>query len=583
MKMFKYLNILLLFSLCIDSLFADDKYGTSYRRGASNQSGLQALMAQYLANILQEAQKTATNTEISSNIQAFDSNFTGGYAMQNTGGIHHDDANTPYWSHAFIINETTFPFANQPSTQSVHPAAQLNTTLFKLQQNINFKPTQSYIDNDSNAYNGIFAAIIIDRDNVTIDLSGFSLSFDGSLLSESINITGPTEDGITVHGVYIAPGRSNIQIISNAGVGPVNSGLGAIQGFPGYAIVAGSSAGPAAYVENITCKNIILSRNYNGVQLNKIVHTVFDTVYINKNICGSDFYGIYGNMTDNVSLTNVTTDTNLSYANVYGLYFTDSENINLSEYTCTLNSTDHGVLTGITLYTCNNVTLEKGNINANSASSSIKGIYSYNNSFNNRIFNTEINNNSSSLFGSAIGIEINNSFAHIISSCTINENQCADNESALGIGILINNSSFKNSIKDNTLINNKSNTNSLNLIPTSYGIRLEDANFNEIINNYVGNHESYGFIDVADANNTKYPSSNIYHKNYAFYNVTKAANDPNNTNKNNYFIWQQVTNDENIASLEPLATTIIYAGDSSPYNTSHTLDNIEVKKINTNA
>jgi membrane-bound ClpP family serine protease len=54
----------------------------------------------------------------------------------------------------------------------------------------------------------------------------------------------------------------------------------------------------------------------------------------------------------------------------------------------------------------------------------------------------------------------------------------------------------------------------------------------------------------------------------------------NNKNRNNYFVWQQVTDDDNVTSLEALATTVIYAGDSSPYNTTNSLDNIEVKKIN---
>lgn len=580
MKMFKHLNILLLFSISIHTLFADD----NYKKGSGSSSALQAIMAQYLANIHQATQKTANNTETSRNIQAFDSNFTGGYAMQNTGGTQHDDPNTPYWNYPFIISEDTFPFVTQPEADSVHPASQLNTTLFKLQQNINYKPSQSYLDNNDNAYNDIFAAIIIDRDNVTIDLSGFSVSFDDSLLSESITITGPTADpAVTVHGIYIVPGRTNISIISNAGVGPINSGLGAIQGFPGCAIVAGSAAGPAAYVENVTFKNIMLSKNYNGIELNKIVHAIVENVSINKNICGSTFYGIYAHATDNATLKNVTTNTNLSYGDLYGISFSESENIYISDYTCNLNNTDEGHLYGISLETCNNVTIENNIINANRASSTIKGIYSFNNSFNNKIFNTEINNNSSSVFGSAIGIDIDNCIAHTIQNSTINENKCSENEYALSIGIFVHNESFKNSVKDNTLINNKSSTSSSELLPTSYGIRLENAHFNEIINNYVGNHESYGFIDVADANNTKHASSNIYQKNYAFYNVTKTINDPLNKSRNNYFIWQKNVNDNQVSSLEPLSTITLYAGDNTPYNTTHSLDNIEVKKTNTNA
>ena len=192
--------------------------------------------------------------------------------------------------------------------------------LFKLSENIvvgsysvgNFPTVSGFGGN---------AAIIINKNNVTIDLGGQTLS--------------TTVTGNAIHGIYIMPGIKGTQIISSTQ--NVNN-KGIIQDFKGFGIYIAGASGNT--VQNTSIDNISCAYNAKGLYA-EYAHDISIT---NSNFIANTspsvlVHGIYMANIKNALISNVKANANntSAAANAYGIYFENATNSIIEHSSADLN------------------------------------------------------------------------------------------------------------------------------------------------------------------------------------------------------------------------------------------------------
>lgn len=335
-----------------------------------------------------------------------------------------------------------------------------HTTTIRLKENIVFKPSPSY-KYPANYSISYPAAIIVAKSNVTIDLSGFTLSLDPSSASNFLT-------NQPLYGISIYSGVKNVKIISSGG-------QGTIFGFSGYAIFGlgypqGSGYDPNGnLIQSLFIDNLILTQNISGIYLNHILQVSINNTNINYNYSPRPSFGIYLENANNGMIENCNVSQNTSYHDITGIYLFDTVNMIVKNCKVNFNAARRdGYATGIHI---------QGAILAKS------------------VFNT-------------------------ITNCDTSNNLCGLVEGREARGILINGSTQHNIIINNTSFRNSYNTlfpgavtPSIN--PIAYGIKVESGSNNQIDNNTCGFNDGYGFSDSLT------PSQSFYQSNTALFNLTE--------------------------------------------------------------
>ena len=310
--------------------------------------------------------------------------------------------------------------------------------------NVNYKPGKNY--NYPSYYQNYPAAIIIDRNNVTIDLAGFNLSLDPSSAT-SFLVNNPT------FGIAITAGTKNIKIISSSSL----NSKGSISEFTGYAIyglgsnqVFNSYDIYQNYIQNIEINNLLLTANASGIYLSDALQANITETNIVYNFSSRATYGIYYSNVLQSSIRNCNVNQNYSWINMIGMYLQDT--INCSVINCQA---------------------------------------SYNRSLKN---------------GDAIGIQLTatsllGSFVNTIFKCTANTNLSSYTTGKESIGFLINGHSHTNIISECQTFYNTHGPSFGSVPPLigpkGYGIKIEQSNNNQVSKNLSGYHSHFGYLDIS--------------------------------------------------------------------------------------
>jgi hypothetical protein len=334
-------------------------------------------------------------------------------------------------------------------------------TIIRLQENVIYRPPLKYLY--PAAYNNHPAAIIIAKNDVTIDLAGFTLCLD-PVSAPNIMQKKPT------YGISILPGVKNVKIVSAT----PSHDKGCIFGFSGYAIYASGTAQSYSnfdmhsnMIKNIIIHNLLLSQNINGIYIeNALQATVTDTNII-YNYSPRPVYGLYYSNVLSGCIESCKINQNFSYSDTYGILLEDTIGVEIK-----------------------------------------KTITSFNKSLKD---------------GDAIGICITGSidttsYANIVSDCQADSNMCSFTNEAKSVGFMIHTASHHNSIeKCSSSGNTHSPLFSGNTIPTIYpqgiGFLIDRANLNKIHENRSGYNDTYGFYDTAVV------STSLFTSNFAILNL----------------------------------------------------------------
>jgi len=365
-----------------------------------------------------------------------------------------DTQNTnPIWTQPLIIDKDNHQFDG--------------TNIMKFQENIVYKPSKGYTY--PSTYHDYPAAIIIAKDNITIDLSGFTLSLDPSV-RPNFMINNPT------YGISIAPGIKNVKIISTSTTSITNQ-KGCITGFAGFAIyiygVSQSFYSFDAYsnmVKSVIIDNLLITQNSNGIYATNALDITITNTNIIYNFSSRILYGIYFiNVIDGV-INSCKTNQNFSHSDVYGIYLEDT--------------------TGTT------------------------------------VENSQMNSNRSIKSGNSTGINLTSStatssYANQIVNCKANQNLCSFVTGKKSIGFNIENQSSHNIIKNCSSFKNShspiySGSQTPSVSPEGIGFQLaSSSDSNEIHDNQSNYHDSYGFYDASSS------STSFYTSNTAAFNPTE--------------------------------------------------------------
>jgi hypothetical protein len=368
---------------------------------------------------------TATNTTSSTGSTATT------VTLRNQGDVNHDDPGTAYWTHPLSITNATAG----------------NT--FKFSQNILFKPTNATLTAEN-------AAIIINKDNVTIDLCGQTLYFSNSLLTGGLP---------AISGIHIKAGIKGTQIISSTN----NTNYkGAIKDFTEYGIyIKGTSI---LTVKQTSIDNIICAQNKQGIHVEYAnVASISNSQCIANTHATENVYGIFMQNINNVIINNFLANENFSNATTYGIYLENARSCSIKNSSANLN---YSTSTG--------------------SSGSAYGIY---------------------LTSTGTGT----SFSNTIDSCIANENYCTANVLILSqeaVGIVLTTASATTESNSITHCEAKRNvyTGSSSPSPLGYGIKLGNSRKN-IIESCVTSHNSTsGIIDTLAA------STSFFTQNFSFFN-----------------------------------------------------------------
>jgi len=329
---------------------------------------------------------------------------------------------------------------------------------FTFQENIIYNPSVSYTY--PTEYTDYPAAIIINKDNVTIDFSGFSLLFDPTSASNN-----------KIHGIAVMPGVKNLKIISNTST----EKKGCITGFLGFAIY-------------------MLGRSANNNNLNSYTNSIMSPSIHNLHVIQNNS-GIYIGNSIQPSISYCDIHYNYSSAITYGIH---------------LSQTIDGIV--------NNC-----NVNMNSSITDVYGIQLEDVS-NTSIQNSTFNFNRSLTSGGTIGISITGTSTETSSdnriiNCTANGNICAQDNSKESIGICIDSPSSYNTIQNCITLRQNCNklttgSNDSTTFSNSYGIKINNSEFNQLIENKSG-YNNYGFHD------SLIPSTSFYFENLSVKNRSK--------------------------------------------------------------
>jgi hypothetical protein len=337
-------------------------------------------------------------------------------------------------------------------------------SVLRLENNIVYNPGQRYVY--PSAYSDYPAAIIIAKDNMTIDLNGFNLSLDPSSAANFLT-NNPT------YGIAVYQGVKNVKIISS---GPITR-KGSISGFSGFAIyITGTIQNYNTYdiysnfVKNIIIDNLLITQNINGIYiLNALAATISNTNII-YNFSSRIVFGIlYVNVLEGL-IDSCKINQNFSFGDIFGVCLQDT----------------------------NNVTVQ----------------------------NSEANYNRSFQSGNATGMIITATAAGLlsasnkISNCLANRNLCSFVNGKKSVGFNINNLSHHNAIENcsSFLCNHVPGIGSATT--QGIGFQIDNAGLNQIHNNRSGYHETYGFSDTATISTSFWTSNSGLFNNITNYNVT---------------------------------------------------------------
>lgn len=314
--------------------------------------------------------------------------------------------------------------------------------------NVIYNPGKNY--NYPYYYQSYPAAIIVDKDNVTIDLAGFNLSLDPRSAT-SFLVNNPT------FGIAITAGTKNIKIISSSPIQNYSICKGSISGFTGYAIYALGSTQIINsydiyqnYIQNIELYNLLITSNASGIYLSNVLQANIMNSDIVYNFSSRPTYGICCANVLQSTIENCNFNQNYSWNTVIGAYLEDT--VNCSVINCQA---------------------------------------SYNRSLKN---------------GDAIGMQLAGttpltSSVNTITKCTANTNISSYTSGSESIGFFISRGSHTNIISECKTFHNTHNS-SFGLIPPTigpkgYGIKLERSYNNQIYKNQSGYHSHYGFFDLS--------------------------------------------------------------------------------------
>lgn len=333
--------------------------------------------------------------------------------------------------------------------------------IIRFTNNVVYHPGKMYFY--PSYYQSYAAAIIIDRDNVTIDLAGFNLSLDGRSASSFLT-NNPT------FGIAITAGTKNVRIISS---GSTNC-KGSISGFTGYAIYAlGSTQIMNSYdiyqnyIQNIQINNLLLTSNASGIYLSDVLQATISNTDAVYNFSSRPSYGIYCTNVLQSSIQNSNFNQNWSWATIIGMYLEDTINCSITKCQASYNrSLKHGDAIGMQL----------------------------------------------------TGTSPSSSLVNTISECIANSNLSSYTSGAQSIGYYINRGSHTNIISNSQTFYNSHGPSFGSIppliTPKGYGIKLEQSNNNQIIKNQSGYHSHYGFLDISLL------SSSFFTSNVSIFNAT---------------------------------------------------------------
>lgn len=423
-----------------------DQYLSGFQKNALLETN------QELQDIKLATQQLQDNTSEILNINAFESSYTGAMPVFNLGGTTHNDSSISYWNQPLVISESDTQFNG--------------VNVIRLQENIIYKPAATDVDGP-----GPYGAIVVEKDNMTIDLFGFSLILDdiniGNFDEDACPLCSDPSEVSTVHGIYIKPGVKNTRIISSMG----QYAKGSIRDFTGFAILAQGTSGAANRIEQLVVDNLLLADNFGGISVSYAAETSITNTEAFSNCCFNAVYGMSFVNTTDAFVSNCKSNNNASCDDAYGIFIKDS--------------------IGVCIQNC------------------------------------ETSYNESTRTGSAFGIMITASSAtsthsNKIFNCTANENLCAYASSQQSIGFYITGTSYNNIIENCTSLSNTNgaipdpNPNPAPA-PQGFGIKLENSNFNEVHGNKVGTQLSYGIYDSLTE------STSVFTKNIAFYSPTNYS------------------------------------------------------------
>jgi len=440
-------------------------------------------------------------------IKKYESTFDGGLCVYNRGGENHDNETIKCWDHPLHItnSDTTFEGVN----------------IIKLKENITFKPNA----NTTCPVTTQQAAIIVEKDDMTIDFSGFAIVMDGQKLvpnppATCTALSTCTDPGCipAVHGVHIKPGIKNTRIISTQSE---NTHIrGSIKSFTGFGIYIEGDTGTSEQIDEVFVNNMRIYNCYNG---------------------------IYAQHASHINITRTETNNNCNYNTVYGMQFMNVAELYIIGSQASSNQS------------CNNV----------------YGIYMQDTS-NAFVQDTETSRNMSStttVIGSTYGIYVTatnstDSFANTIKDCKVSRNICADTANSECIGIYVGDDSAHNIIQSNLVISNSfaGTTNS----PNAYGIRLNGSNFNEITENKVGSNANLatsGSSNPGISDSLSAGSTSLFTSNVSFFNGYQG--------KDNY----NITFKSNVNETENFSATIMYSANLEGISTTPpVLGNLDIRK-----
>jgi hypothetical protein len=289
-----------LFLICSSVPLDSRRNGLGTRSSAATESKLDtvntnlAIVAASLSTLIAQNSAIANNTSATAiNTAGNGGSVASMVVLKNLSGANHNGVGT-HWDHPLNITPATVG------------------NVFKFSENIVFS-TVANITAES-------AAIVVGKDNVTIDLAGQTLS--------------TTITGNFVHGIFIKPGIKGTQIISSTQ--NVNN-KGIIQDFKGYGIYIAGSSG--ATVKNTSIDNISCAYNSKGLH----AEYTNDISITNSNFIANTspsvlVHGIYMANIKNAFLNNVKANANnSSVANAFGIYLENATNSTIEHSFADLN------------------------------------------------------------------------------------------------------------------------------------------------------------------------------------------------------------------------------------------------------
>lgn len=439
-------------------------------------------------------------------IKKYETTSKGGLGVCNLGGPTHDDENIKCWDHPLMISDSN------PTFEGIN--------IVRIKENITFKPNT----NTTCPVTTQQAAIIVAKDDMTIDLSGFAITMDGQKLNPVPPVlVGPdnncSDPGCipAVHGIYIMPGVKNTRIISTQSDNTHTRG--SIKKFTGFGIYMAGDTGVGKQVEEVFVNNLRIYNCYNG---------------------------IYAQHASNVNITRTEANNNCNYNTVHGMHFVNVSELYVVGCQASSNRACNNVY-GMRLQDTTNALIQDCQTSKNISATT---------------------SNTGSVYGIHIsGTSPTTSFANTVQDCKASGNICADTVNSECVGVLLGDQSAHNIVQNCTILSN--DVAGINNSPNAYGIRLDNSHFNEVTENKVGCNATSvsisghpGISDSLTAGSTSLFTSNV-----SFFNGHQGGENFNIKFK------------KNSGETEDFKATIIYAANLEGVSTNvPTLGNLDIKK-----